>query len=683
MTSRGNLPAEMSSFVGRADELEEIGKLLARTRLLTLHGSGGVGKTRLALKAAQNARKDYPDGVWVVELSPETNGDLLAGRIAGLLGLHLQSGHSVLEALTEFLAERRLLLVLDTCEHLVGPCSDLIVSILTDAPDVQIIATSRQELGLPLEVVMVVNPFPVPPPETADLASYDAMSLFLDRAKAVAPGLRTDERAMMAVARLCRRLDGVPLAIELAASHMRGLSAIQLADQLDDRFKLLADGDGLLIRHYTLRTAAGWSHELCTPAERLLWARLSVFAGAFDVESACGVCQDERLPDVPAVLSSLATKSVLARVGDHYRMLDTIRDYGRDWLNELGEGNLMIRRHRDHYLSTARRMDAEWYGPRQLEWAYWAHKELPNLRTALNRCLTAGNHRAALELSGALWVLWCHLGLIREGRYYLDRALAACPGPNPARSKPLWAVAHLALIQGDMVLARSRAEECLENARRYGDADAEANAYLRLAGSCLFTADLGGARAYALEGAVKFREADPDSVRGPSIPLLLAMAATFGGDFDEAVEILREARLRCEACGELSQRSLCDYVLSLALFNRGEVAGAAEAARASLEVKWQLRDVVGSVLAIDQLARVAAAAGDGGRAAWLLGAAQRIWITFGLPGLGADAMTRPRESAATRAMDLIGPAAYAVAFEEGATSHIEATVAYALKPLEI
>ncbi|MDP9846817.1 ATP-binding protein [Streptosporangium lutulentum] len=670
----------MSSFVGRADELEEIGKLLARTRLLTLHGAGGVGKTRLALKAAQNVREDYPDGVWVAELSSEINGDLLAGRVAGLLGLHPQSERPVLETLTEFLAERRLLLLFDTCEHLAGPCADLIVSILTGAPDVRIIATSRQELGLPLEVVMVVNPFPVPPPEAADLARYDAMRLFLDRAKAVAPGLRTDERAMMAVARLCRRLDGVPLAIELAASHMRGLSATQLADQLDDRFKLLADGEGLLIRHHTLRTAAGWSHELCTPAERLLWARLSVFAGAFDVESACGVCQDERLPDVPAVLSSLATKSVLARVGDHYRMLDTIRDYGRDWLNELGEGKLMIRRHRDHYLSAARRMDAEWYGPRQLEWAYWAHKELPNLRTALNRCLDAGNHRAALELGGALWVLWCHLGLIREGRYYLERALAACsPGPDPVKSRTLWVVAHLALVQGDMVLARSRAEECVENARRYGDAEAEANAYLRLAGSCLFTADLDGARAYALEGAVKFKEVELGSAGEPSVPLLLAMAATFGGDFDEAVEILREVRLRCEDHGELSIRSLCDYALSLALFNRGEVAEAARAARTSLEIKWQLRDVVGTVLAVDQLARVAAAAGDGGRAAWLLGAAQRIWITFGLPGLGADAMTTLRQGAATRALELIGAADYDTAFREGMASPIEATVAYALK----
>jgi tetratricopeptide (TPR) repeat protein len=341
----------------------------------------------------------------------------------------------------------------------------------------------------------------------------------------------------------------------------------------------------------------------------------------------------------------------------------------------------MIRRHRDHYLSTARRMDAEWNGPRQLEWAYWAHKELPNLRTALDRCLAVGNHRAALELSGALWVLWRYLGLVREGRYYLDRILSACPGPDSAKSRPLWVAAHLAFAQGDTVLGRSRAQECLENARRYGDVEAEAHAYLRIADSCLFTSDLRGARAYALKGAATFREAgsDSDSMGVLYVPQLLAMAATFDGDFDEAVKILEEVRLRCETRGELSQRSLCDYVLSLALFGRGEVVEAEQAAKASLEIKWQLRDVVGSVLAVDQLALIAAAADDGVRAAWLLGAAQRIWITFGLPGLGADAMIAPRQSAATRAMELVGVAAYAAAFGEGAASHIEATVAYALE----
>ncbi|GAA2865268.1 hypothetical protein GCM10010517_24580 [Streptosporangium fragile] len=679
MTQCGNLPVEMNTFVGRTAELDEIAKLLTRTRLLTLHGAGGVGKTRLALKAAQSIRDDYPDGVWVAELSSEMNGDLLAGAVAGLLGLPVQAERPVMESLTAFLADRRLLLVLDTCEHLVGPCAELAVAILTGAPDVHIIVTSRQELGLPLEIVKVVEPFPVPPPEAADLAEYDAISLFLDRARAVAPGVRTDERAMMAIARLCRRLDGVPLAIELAASHMRGLSATQLADQLDDRFKLLADGDGLPVRHHTLRTTAGWSHELCTPAERLLWARLSVFPGAFDAESARGVCEDERLPDVPDVLASLVAKSVVARVGDQYRLLDTIREYGRDWLGELGEGELMVRRHRDHYLSTALRMGTEWYGPRQLEWACWAHRELPNIRTALDRCLAAGDHRAALELSGALWVLWCYLGLVREGRYYVDRALATVGAPDPARSRPLWVAAHLALIQGDMTLARSRAEESVESAQHYGDADAEANAYIRLAGHRLLTADPDAARSYALRAAARFREAGPPDSPAPlSVPLVLAMAAAFGGDLDEAVEILRETRLRCEARGELSHRALGDYILSLALFGRGEVAEASAAAREALEVKWRLRDMVGSALAIDQLARIAASAGDGYRAAWLLGAAQRIWIAFGLPGPGALTSTEPRQIAAVRATELIGEAAYTRAYEEGAASHIEAAVAYAL-----
>jgi len=677
----------MNSFVGRVAELDEIAKLLTGTRLLTLRGAGGVGKTRLALQAARDVRDDYPDGVWVAELSSETDGDLLAAGVAGMLGLRAGAGRPALESLVRFLTDRRLLLVLDTCEHLLGPCAAMVTAILSGAPHVQIIVTGRQELGLPQEVIMVVEPFPVPPPEAEDLTDYDAMNLFLDRARAVAPGLRTDDRAMMAVARLCRRLDGVPLAIELAASHARGLSAIQLADQFEDRLRPPADGGGSLARHHTLRTATGWSHELCTPAERLLWARLSVFAGAFDERAASGVCADERLPDVPGVLAVLVAKSVVTRLGDRYRLLDTIREYGRAWLDELGEGDLMIRRYRDHYLSTAHLMGARWCGPHQLEWACWARGELPNLRAVLDRCLSGGDHRTVLELAGALWVLWCHLGLVREGRHYLDRALAAVPAPDPARSRPLWVAAHLALAGGDVSLARRRARESVESARRYGDGDAEAHAHLRLAAACLFDGDLEGTRAYALRGAGSHR-AEPGSPGSAgeagqagalSASLLLAMAATFGGDFHEAVKILRETRRRCEALGELSQRALGDYILSLALLGQGEVAGASGAAREALKVKWRLGDVLGGALAIDQLARVAAATGDGLRAAWLLGAAQRIWITFGLPGLGAETMPGPPEAAAARAAGLIGEAAYARAFEEGAASYFEDAVAYALR----
>ncbi|MEU4833666.1 NB-ARC domain-containing protein [Streptosporangium sp. NPDC023615] len=677
MTRHGNLPIEMNSFVGRAAELDEIAKLLDRGRLLTLHGAGGVGKTRLALQAARMLRDDHPDGVWLAEFSAETDGDRLAGVVAGAFGLHEATGRPILDSLVDFLSGRRLLLVLDACEHLVGPCAAVVSALLAGAPDIRIMVTSRQELGLPEEVVLAVEPFPVPPPEAADLAGYDAMSLFLDRATAVAPGLRTDERAMMAVARLCRRLDGMPLAIELAASHMRALSATQLADQFENRFASSPGGVGMLLRH-TLSAATAWSHELCTPAERLLWARLSVFAGAFGTESARGVCEDESLPDVPAVLASLAAKSVVTRVGDRYRLLDTIRDYGRDRLDELGETVPMTHRHRDHYLSAALRMSVRWFGPDQLEWADWAYGELRDIRAALDRCLDSGDPRTGLELAGALRVLWCHLGLVREGRRYLDRALAAVPGPDRTRSRPLWVAAHLAIIQGDMPLARARAEEALESARLHGDVEAEAEAQLRLAGTDLLAGDLEGAVKHVLRGARRLRRVRKDAHAVLLLPLLLAVIATFDGDLDQAVGILRATRRRCEELGELCQRAMGDYVLSLALYNRGEVAEASAAARAALEVKWRLRDTVGSVLAIGQLARTAVAEGDGRRAAWLLGAARRIWITFGLPGQGVDSVFELREAAANRAAALIGEAAYARAFEEGAAAHYDAAVAYAL-----
>ncbi|MFC7645345.1 ATP-binding protein [Streptosporangium lutulentum] len=452
---RGNVPPETSSLVGRRRELDELATLIGRSPLVTITGVAGVGKTRLAIRTAGRLRDSFADGAWVVELSDQRNGDLIGHDIAAVLGLREQSVRPQWEVLADFLADKRLMLVLDTCDHLIDACATLLRRVLSDAPHARVLVTSRQPLGLPGERIFPIEPLPVP---EAGGAGTEAVRLFTERAHALVPGLDLDPEA---VAQLCRVLDGIPLAIELAARRLRALSPRQLAERLDDRFALLVGGSRTPFgRHQTMRTAVGWSHELCTAKERLLWARLSVFAGWFDADDARAVCADEWLTGF--ALPRLADKSILIAEGSRYRMLGTISDYGREWLRRLGEEETFVRRHRDHYLAQARRAEAEWYGPRQPRWAAWAHRELPNLEAILD-------HDEGFEPVTALWFVWCCLGRAEQGRHYLERALERHPEPSPGRTKALWVCAWAALDAGDTAAAGERADEAYAAAMADGD----------------------------------------------------------------------------------------------------------------------------------------------------------------------------------------------------------------------
>ncbi|WP_449062934.1 ATP-binding protein [Planomonospora algeriensis] len=684
---RGNLPAEASSFVGRETEVRELVKLLAETSLVTVTGPEGVGKSRIAVKAAEECRDAHLDGVWLVELSGERNGDLLAHTVAAVLGFREESTRSQSEVLVEFLAGKRLLLLLDTCEQLLPACRDLLTRVLARAPGVRIIATSRQPLGLDGETVLPVEPFRTPDPAAGPggVLDDDALRLFLDRAGTAAPGPALDEAGLKAAARICRRLDGIPLAVELAAGQLRNMPVEPFAERLDGRFAALSANRALVSPHQTLRTAVGWTHELCSPAERLLWARLSVFAGNFDAEAADWVCGDEHLADVPGLLTALVDKSLLIRVPGGYRQLDTIREYGREQLVRLGEEDRMAERHRCYYLDLARRADAGWYGPDQEMWARRLNSAITNFRVVLDSgspARTAAPGRipvpASVELAGALWILWFCLGRLREGRYYMRRAIEAASPTDPGLPKLLWADGCVAMAQGDLESGRRRAETALAVALEWGDYEAAGHARLRLAVRSLCVGALE-----EVEPGVKlvieyFRRAQIMTVSEPLALVTAAMAATWRGDFAKAITVLQEVQRLCDDRGERWARATGDYVLSIAQLGLGRVEEAELAARQSLDAKWRLRDTTGVALALDQLAVIAAVQGDGYRTARLQGSGMRLWATFGLRGFGSESMSEPRTVAERTARQLLGDDAYDTVFAEGHDDDPDSAVAYAL-----
>lgn len=692
----GNLPAEISSFVGRHEELDRLAALLRRSRLVTVTGIGGVGKTRTALRAAESAGARFPDGVWLVDLSGLQDPDLLPHTVAHALGVADQSARRQPEVLVDFLAERSLLLVLDTCEHLLEACAQLIGELMPAAPGLRVLATSRRPLGLPAERVMVVEPLPVPAEpgdddgdgDSGDLLGHDSVTLFVDRATAVDPAFSFNGPTRDAVVRLCRRLDGIPLAIELAAVWLRTLTAEELAGRLARRFSLLTGGDRSLARHETLHAAIGWSHELLAPPERLLWARLSVFPHGFDTSSAVRVCADERLPAsrIPRLLESLVETSILLREpcegsfgeSSRYRLPVPIREYGAGWLAELGERERVHRRHRDCFLELVRRYDAEWHGPMEVVWCDRMQRELPNIRAALEFCLDRpGEHVRGLEIFGSLFLFWLPCGHIREGRLYADRLLALDPAHGPALTKALWVVARLATVQGDTEAGRVYRARCLRHAARQGDPSALAMADYVAATIAMVEGEFDAAARLLESAAVRYRSNGEHGDLTMTY-FMHALVLVLRGVPDEAVAV--SERCRSSALRNLDGwgLSFADYVRALAELRRGDTASAVEYGRASLRFKTRLGDSVGCALAVDVLALAAALGRDAARGARLLGLGQKIWRTFGITSIGSEDLRRTRDVCESLAREELGAHAYEREFSLGGALNLERGFAYAM-----
>ncbi|QMV12507.1 hypothetical protein GJU35_24960 [Streptomyces lincolnensis] len=704
----GNLPVPTRGFVGRRDELTLLDALLRpnggnrvhRRQLVTLVGPGGVGKTRLALQAARRTRSAYPDGVWLVELSPLYNTGLTGPAVVGLavmetLRLSDETTRSVLESLIAWAQGKRLLLVLDSCEHVLTDCAAVVESLLL-APDVHILATSRRRLGVPGEQCVEVEPLPV------GTGRDDALALFADRAAAVRPGFTLDGTTRPVAAAVCRRLDGIPLAVELAAARLSTLTLRELHDRLGTRPEpepldlLSAQDDRAEPRHRTLRTTIGWSHELCAPLERLLWARLSVFAGGFGLDAAQEVCADGPLSArwVPALLDRLVEQSIVRRRGpNRYGMLDTVREYGAGWLRELGEEDGVRLRHRECYRRLAREACAEWNTRRQALWCARVRADHADFRAAVDWSLDRSEDQAAaLEITGTVGFLWRYSGHTRDALPRLDRVLATGPAPMPDTGpasvpatdpapgadlvRALWTRGAVALFQGDPD-TDTWIRRCADAARRQDD-PVFLTAATYIAGGHLVICGRPAEALDVLSTAERLPVRD-DWLGAAQLSVLLSvsfahlMRAEYAPARTVAEEVLEESARR----GESWAGTTAAYMLAQADLGQGDIPSAIHNATRTLTGNRLMHDTTMVAVALDLLANAVAAAGDGHRAARLLGINEHVWDITGSTQLGSPALAAARRACEHRIRDTIGERAYEDAYAKGRSMSYEEGMAYA------
>ncbi|WP_411109059.1 ATP-binding protein [Streptomyces sp. c-19] len=692
---RGHLPDENPGFVGRRTELERVSAALAEHRLVTVTGVGGVGKTRLALRAAHRAAERYPDGAWWTDLTPLDGDRLLVALVADSVDLSDHTPGMATAGLCRRLADDRLLLVLDSCEHLAAPCARLVAELLAAAPGLTVLATSRSPLGVEGERVIALDPLPP--------TGRDAVEL-LRRAAG------EDLPAAGPAGEICVRLEGIPLALELAAAQIRlqGVEAVrdQLGTRFDAppeaRFDLLAHPERVWpSRHQTLRAAIGWSHELSAPLERLLWARLSVFRGPFDLASATAVCiggplNRVTLPDALAGLVRASVVRPLDGAGRH-RMLDTIRAYGATWLERTGETGTVADRHAAHFRGIARRAETEWHGARQLRWYRTVDAHHTDLRTALDRLLRT-DPDAALDLVGSVAFAWSCRGRLREARDGLEQALVLSEARGRPRARALWALGVTLVLQGEFGPAQEISERCAREARyaehtagtehedRYavpaqrepgdpprprpgpGDLTLDAAA---LAGLLALTTGRPMA-AYVVVGHVLDAvhggpAGSADSAARLRCHLVRVFALTGLGRLAEARDRALALRARCEDLDEHWIRTALEYQLALTGLLEGDPAAAAGHARAMLEGTRALGASLGVALGLDVLATALAAAGDGERAADVSGTGEAYWRSTGQPRRGLPGLRALHEKYTDTVRATIGDPAYEEIFVRALT----------------
>jgi predicted ATPase/DNA-binding CsgD family transcriptional regulator len=694
--SPGELPAEVTSFVGRDRELGVLDRLLRAARLVTVTGAPGVGKTRVAVRAAANIAGRFTDGVCFAGLGGLRDPGLLPHTVAACLGLPEQDARPGVDAVADYLRDRRLLLVLDTCEHMLDACGALIEILLNEAPGVTVLTTSRQPLDLPGEHCLPVPPLPIEEPaeDPRGTSAGDAVELFTQRAAAVVPDFAVTAANRDDVVRLCRRLGGVPLAIELAAAHLQSASLGTLAGSLDDRFPALSGEDSLaLLHHQTLRAAIQWSYDLCTPAEGLLWSRLSVFAGSFGITAAEEVCAGEplRREDILPALIGLADKSVVLRAGEdgagageddaRYRLLDSIREFGAERLAADGADADVRARHVAWFAGKAAAFAEHAKDGDQLPRFRELRREHADIRAALGYALAAPDgDRIAARLAADLRPYWEISGLVREGRHWLARILERFPAPSPERAWLLLTAGVLATFQGEHETAIADLEAAVAIAAEHGEelAGALGHAYL-----CLAFVFTGRAAAAAAAGAVAGERLGALDHFGGLVSLDIHMSYLhlLSGEPEAAIERCERGLRRLgggDDGGERWARGYLYVIMGTALFLRGETRASSDNARRALRLKHELGDAPGTAYCLEALALLASAEQRDERVTWLHGAASVLWERTGKPFGGNNSLRELLEEVIVGARGRLGEGRYERLFADGAGRALDVVVTSAL-----
>ncbi len=606
-------------------------------------------------------------------------------EVARGLGLLDQSATWAVARLSDRLAASRSLLILDGCEHVLDACAVLAETLLRGCPGVRVIATSRHMLGVSGEVVLQVPPLPVPRPDgtlaAKDLAAWEAVRLFVERGAAVVPGFCLDDRNAAAVAGVCDRLEGIPLAIELAAVRLRSLSPEQILERLENRFYLLsAGGPAAAQRHKTLDATIAWSYDLLSDAEQALWRMASVFSGSFDLDAAERVCAAGVISEgmILDLVDRLVVKSILVADSSgprtRYRMLDTLREYGQWGHPDPGERRAARQRHRAWCSSLAARQD--WLGPHQVQWVDALRAEHLNLRAAIEFCLAdPGEAAAGLRLACDLWLYWETNGHLTEGRRVMDAVLAHSAHPPILRARALWVAGYLALVQGEAARSAELLEQALDIGMRLADQETIAYASQFHGRALWFMGDAIRGISLTLEAQELHR------IRGDAWGLVLTLVQlgairAVTGYPRGAVAPFAECLAVCEEHGERWNRSYAQWGLGLSKCLLGDTASAEALVLEALATKRQVGDRPGTPLCLDTLALTAADDGRAARAATLLGAAEATWRS--IPATPPQPLGLRRDACSAKVRQALGESAFQAAYQRGTGLDPVQAVAFAL-----